>query len=102
MGVINGKTYAFIGAERVGGIFVYDISNPESAEFVQYLNNRDFSVADVEAAVQAGQKGLDLGPESIKFVPASDSPTSEPMLIVGNEVSGTTTFYGITVTGPAN
>ena len=102
LGVINGKTYAFIGAERVGGIFVYDISNPESAEFVQYLNNRDFSVADVEAAVQAGQKGLDLGPESIKFVPASDSPTSEPMLIVGNEVSGTTTFYGITVTGPAN
>ena len=100
--MINGKTYAFIGAERVGGIFVYDITNPESAEFVQYLNNRDFSVADVEAAVQAGQKGLDLGPESIKFVSASDSPTSEPMLIVGNEVSGTTTFYGITVTGPAN
>lgn len=98
IGVIEGKTYVFVGLERVGGIAVYDISNPEQAEFVQYINNRDFDVADVEAATLAGAKGLDLGPESIKFVPAADSATGEAMLIVGNEVSGSTTFYSVTVT----
>jgi hypothetical protein len=35
----------------------------------------------------------DLGPEGIKFVPAAHSPTRKPLVIVGNEVSGTTTVY---------
>ena len=98
IGVIQGRTYAFIGLERVGGIAVYDISVPEQVKFVQYINNRDFDVADVRAATLAGAKGLDLGPESIKFVPAADSATGEAMLIVGNEVSGSTTFYSVKVT----
>ena len=38
----------------------------------------------------------DLGPESIKFVAATDSPTSHPLLIIGNEVSGTVTVYQVT------
>ncbi|MCG8382220.1 MAG: choice-of-anchor I family protein [Gammaproteobacteria bacterium] len=92
IGEFGGRLYAFIGLERVGGIMVYDISQPESAQFVQYINTRDFTVADVEADLsQAG----DLGPESIKFVAAEDSPNGEAMLIVGNEVSGTTAFFQI-------
>eukprot|EP00752_Nemacystus_decipiens_P018831 g16887.t1 len=94
IGVIEGRTYAFIGLERVGGIMVYDISNPEAAEFVQYINDRDFSSDDVEADLATVG---DLGPEAIKFVAADDSPTSNPMLIVGNEVSGTTTFFDIQI-----
>jgi len=95
---IDGKTYAFIGLERVGGIMVYNITNPESAAFVQYLNNRDFSV-DIEALVDAGDFSAagDLGPESIKFIAGADSPTGEPLLVVGNEVSGTTTIYSVSV-----
>ena len=38
----------------------------------------------------------DLGPESIKFVSAEDSPTDKPLLIIGNEVSGTVTVYQVT------
>jgi hypothetical protein len=38
----------------------------------------------------------DLGPESIKFVAAADSPNGNPLLIIGNEVSGTVTVYQIT------
>lgn len=37
----------------------------------------------------------DLGPEGFRFVAAKDSPTNSPILIVGNEVSGTTSFYRI-------
>lgn len=98
VGSVGDRTYAFIGFERVGGIAVFDITTPADSSFVTYLNNRDFSVsvedADDPAAVldAAG----DLGPESIVFVAAEDSPTDAAMLAVGNEVSGTTTFFSLT------
>ena len=95
IGVIEGKTYAFVGLERMGGIMVYNITNPESAEFVQYINPRDLTVADVEADLDLVG---DLGPEGLYVVDAADSPTGNALLIVGNEVSGTTTFYNINVT----
>ncbi len=77
---------------------VYDISNPQSAKFVQYINTRDFS-ADIETLVDSGDFSAvgDLGPESIRFVSAEQSPNGEPMLIVGNEVSGTTAIFGVTL-----
>ncbi len=90
-GVIDGRTYAFIGLERIGGIMVYDVSNPSSPEFVQYINNRDFT-GDPEA----GTAG-DLAPEGLTFIAAADSPTGEPLLVVANEVSGTTTVFAIDV-----
>ena len=40
---INGKHYAFIGLERQGGIMVYDVTQPKTASFISYLNNRDFT-----------------------------------------------------------
>jgi len=94
VGTINGQTFAFIGLERVGGIMVYNVTNPQNPEFVQYLNNRDFSVSQED--LEAGMAG-DLGPEGLAFIAAEDSPNGKPMLAVGNEVSGTTTFYGIDV-----
>jgi hypothetical protein len=95
---IDGKTYAFIALERVGGIMVYDITNPEAASFVQYLNTRDFSL-DIEDAVGAGNLEAvgDLGPEAIRFIAAEDSPSGEALLIVGNEVSGTTAVFSVAI-----
>lgn len=89
VGYIAGKQYAFIGLERMGGIMVYDVSNPYNPEFVQYINNRDFS-GDAEA----GTAG-DLAPEGILFIPKWLSPNFKPLLVVANEVSGTTTIYEI-------
>ncbi|MDH6235548.1 choice-of-anchor I family protein [Cryobacterium sp. CG_9.6] len=100
IGDVNGRTYAFIGLERVGGIMVYDIENPEVAVFETYINNRDFSVS-MEASVDAGTgvadlpAAGDLGPEGVAFIAASDSASGVPMLAVGNEVSGTTTLFAI-------
>lgn len=95
---IHGKTYAFVGLERVGGIMVYDITNPENALFVQYISTRDFSV-DIETLVDDGDFSAagDLGPESILFVPAQDSPNGEPLLLVGNEISGTTAIFQVNI-----
>ena len=93
VGTINGHQYAFIGLERMGGIMVYDISNPFAPSYVQYINNRNFSIEPSDIT-DAG----DLGPESIQFISADDSPNNKPLIIVGNEVSGTTTIYQIDVT----
>lgn len=91
---LGGNVFAFIALERVGGIMVYNITNPQNASFVQYVNSRAFS-GDAEADVGAGIS--DLGPEDIKFVPAADSPTGEPLLLVSNEVSGTLAVYSVSL-----
>ncbi|ROT95751.1 alkaline phosphatase [Marinobacter sp. R17] len=101
VGRIGEQTFAFIGLERVGGIMVYDVSNPEAPEFVQYLNNRDFSYPikdNIDDGDQPAYAAGDLAPECIDFISGDDSPTGEPMLAVGNEVSGSTTLYTIKVT----
>jgi len=45
VGQVGGRTYAFVGFERVGGIAVFDITDPKASRFVTYVNNRDFSVS---------------------------------------------------------
>lgn len=85
VGKVGDRYYAFIGLERMGGVMVYDVTDPENAEFVQYMNTRDYS-ADV-----AG----DCGPEGIKFVEREDSPIDQPLLLVANEVSGTLSVFQV-------
>jgi hypothetical protein len=91
--MIDGVPYAFIGRERIGGIRVYDVSDPTAPVFIEYVNNRDFSV-DTETA-SAG----DIAPEGLKFVAGEESPTGNPLLLVANEVSGSTTVFEITAGG---
>ncbi|NGP53391.1 choice-of-anchor I family protein [Thioalkalivibrio sp. XN8] len=93
LGQISGRTFAFIGLERIGGIMVYDVTNPQSPDFVQYVNSRDFSKDPETELALVG----DLGPEGLEFIPADDSPIGVPLLAVGNEVSGTTAIYRIDV-----
>ncbi|MEO1654025.1 MAG: CHRD domain-containing protein, partial [Bacteroidota bacterium] len=93
-GVINGRTYSFLGLERIGGITVHDVTDPTAPKFIQYINNRDFSVADVEADLEAAG---DLGPEGLVFISAEDSPNGQSLLVVTNEVSGSVSVYGIDV-----
>jgi hypothetical protein len=95
IGEVDGRTYAFIGFERVGGVVVYDITQPTDATFVTYLNRRDFSVSVEDDGVEFLSAAGDLGPEGLTFIPAETSPTGAPMLAVANEVSGTTTLYAI-------
>jgi len=90
VGQVGDRTYAFIGTERMGGIFVYDVTNPYDVKFAEYVINRDLT----EGLTSNNIIG-DLAPESLVFVSAEDSPSGVPLLVVGNEVSGTVTVWQI-------
>lgn len=103
IGSIGGATFAFIGLERVSGVMVYNISNPQSPRFVEYVIDRDFSEEpslgdnNGDGIDESNSAAGDIGPESIIFVPSADSPNGVDLLIVGNEVSGSTAIYQISV-----
>lgn len=93
-GQIGNNVYAFIGLERIGGVMVYDVTDPVAPAFIQYINNRDFSF---KGDLEADKTGAgDLGPEGLVFISADNSPTGIPYLVVSNEISGTVTVYSIT------
>ncbi|HEY9302494.1 MAG TPA: choice-of-anchor I family protein, partial [Phormidium sp.] len=91
-----GRTYAFIGLERIGGVMVYDISDPVQPVFIDYVNsNRNFL-----GNPKLGTAG-DLGPEGLLFITAKNSPKGNPLLVLTNEVSGSTTIYSVSVPEPS-
>ena len=65
---------------------VYDITDPANAEFVNYINSRDFS-DDI-----AG----DVSPEGLCFIPAGESLSGNAELLAAHEVSGTVAIYELT------
>ncbi len=87
IGTIDERTFAFIGLERMGGIMVYDITNPYDVQFEDYFYNRGV----IEGAGITG----DLAPEGMVFVTAEQSATGEPLLIIGNEISGSIAVWQI-------
>lgn len=81
---INGETYAFIALERIGGVMIYNISNPVAPLYVGYYNNRSFAT-----------NGPDRGSEGIVFIPASASPTGSPLVLLANETSSTLSVFEV-------
>ena len=79
VGQIGNRTYAFVALERIGGIMVYDVTDPEAVSYVNYINTRDF----------AGETTGDVSPEGLSFV----SLDGTPMLLAACEVSGTVAAY---------
>ena len=66
-------------------------SDPPNSFFLSYFSNRNFNV-DIESPA-AG----DLGVESIVFVKAEDNPTGLPLILTGNEISGTTSAFIVSI-----
>jgi hypothetical protein len=80
VGRVAGRSFAFIGLERVGGVMVYDVTNPTAPTFVTY---------------EPSAPG-DIAPEGVLFIPAFESPLpGTPLLVLSNEASGTTAIYKI-------
>ena len=89
VGRVGSGTYAFIVLEKVGGIMIFDITDPFTSHFVDYVNTRDFT-----GDLDAGTTG-DVGPEGVVFVDGGKSPIHVPLLVASYEVSGTTAVYRI-------
>ena len=88
LGKVGDRLFAFVGLERMGGIMVFDITNPYDVKFQDYFYNRGLEPsADISG---------DLAPEGMTFVPAAQSATNEALLIVGNEISGSIAVWEIT------
>jgi 2',3'-cyclic-nucleotide 2'-phosphodiesterase/3'-nucleotidase/5'-nucleotidase len=98
VGTVRGRTYAFVGLERDGGLVVLDVSTPASPAFVTYATGRKLprnpSTGVFLPCNDTNDCG-DLGPEGLTFVSADDSPSGRALLIVSNEVSSTTTIWEI-------
>ena len=93
IGQIGDKHFLFLGLERMGGVLVYDITDPAAPVYQDYLNSRDTWDVDPDAGNLEGYG--DLGPEGLVFIPAADSANGKALLVVGNEVSGTTAIYEV-------
>jgi hypothetical protein len=78
-GSINDFDFLFVGAERQGGIFQFDITDLNAVSIVGYYNVIDGITTTTSTAY--------VSPETITFVPASESPNFQPLLIVGYEGS---------------
>jgi len=76
IGVVNNRTYAFIGLERTGGVLVYDVTDPRHPSFLEYVATEG-----------------DIAPEGLAFIPANLSPNGKSLLVVTNEVSKTTSIF---------
>lgn len=84
LGQIGPSTYAFIAVERIGGVMVYDVTNPATPTFVTYVNNRNLVTL-----------GGDRGAEGIIFIPQSESPNGQHIVIAANEISSSLSIWGI-------
>jgi hypothetical protein len=77
---LDGRTFAFIALERSqGGVMVYDVTNPATPVFALYMPN------------PIG----DISPEGLRFIPAWQSPTHKPLLVLANELTGSTAVFQI-------
>ena len=93
IGQIGDKHFLFLGLERMGGVLVYDITDPTAPLYQDYLNSRETWDVDPDAGNLEGYG--DLGPEGLVFIPAADSANGKALLVVGNEVSGSTAIYEV-------
>lgn len=90
--MVGDSLYAFVGLERIGGVMVFNVTNPNAPYFRQYINTRNFSVNPNSAAA------VDLGPEGLTIIKSDESADGNTYLVVSNEVSGTLRVFKIDYT----
>ena len=89
-GLGTAKGTAVAALERIGGVMVYDVTDPAAPVFQEYRHTRAFVGATI---------GPDSGPEGLVFIPPAASPSCRAMLAAGNEVTGTVNLWGLSRRG---
>ena len=79
---VDGKTLMALMLERQNGVLLYDITDPNSPLYLDYINT-----------YASGVVGADLNdrlvsPEGSLYISAADSPTGTSLLLVGYEGHG--------------
>ena len=79
----------------MGGIVVYDVTNPATPDVrdLRQPARLQRGGRTIPASPATSPPRATLGPEGLAFIPFCQSPTLRPLLVVSNEVSGTTTVY---------
>jgi len=89
LATIGSRTFAYIGLEKQGGFFIYDISNPRQPVMINYINGIAFDALPTMAG--------DLAPEGmVTFV-----QKNKHYLAIANELSGTVALYQLAADGDA-
>ncbi len=71
---MGNKQILFVGLERADAVAIYDVTNPNAAQFLKIIKVGD-------------------APEGLLFVPANKSPNNKSMLIVSSENDGTVKIF---------
>jgi hypothetical protein len=71
---MGSQNILFVGLERSDAFMTYDVTNPNSPQYLQTVKTGD-------------------APEGLLFIPASKSPTKRSLLIVSSEGDGTVKIY---------
>ncbi|TFV95768.1 alkaline phosphatase [Algoriphagus kandeliae] len=74
IGIVNGRTYLFVGMERADAVAVYELRGIGGVTYVQILETGD-------------------APEGVLFIPSEESPNGKATLLVSSEGDGVIRVY---------
>ena len=101
IGQVGPRSIAFVAFEQVGGVIAVDVTSPRLPLFQDYVSTRNYDVDPAAVCVDNMQKSADcqsagdLGPESLLFIEAKESPIGAPLLIVRHDLSDTLTIFAV-------
>jgi hypothetical protein len=76
---VDGKTLMALMLERQNGVLLYDITDPNSPLYLDYINTYGSGVAGADPNDRL------VSPEGSLYISAADSPTGTSLLLVGYE-----------------
>jgi hypothetical protein len=76
---VDGKTLLALMLERQNGVLLYDITDPNSPLYLDYINTYGSGVAGADPNDRL------VSPEGSLYISAADSPTGTSLLLVGYE-----------------
>ena len=91
-GIIDGVLYFFVGLDKQGGVFMFELQDPKSPTIKAYINHRIWSQkVSQDNIANVG----DLGPEGVLFIPKDHTIDGNNLIVLSNTVSGTISIFRI-------
>nr|UYM80488.1 shell protein 2B [Novocrania anomala] len=92
----EGNVVIFVGNERTSSIIIYSVNTSDDAIMPKFQSMyRAGELNDTWANMYGAHNVGDIDPEDIRFIPSSDSPNGQPLLLVSGSVSGTLSLYQV-------